>query len=100
MIGALQPQYKIRMNYPYLGTSNGMTAYFRKQYPKDRYICFELEINQRLFYGDNGMSYKLHPSGEIDMTDIKIISNKLLEDVLVRSLGMIINNSDEIETRV
>lgn len=36
----------VRMNYPYKGTSDGLTTYLRKQFPKKRYIGIELEVNQ------------------------------------------------------
>ena len=42
------PDFKIRMNYPYRGTANGLTHYFRKKFPRD-YVGIELEINQKLF---------------------------------------------------
>jgi predicted N-formylglutamate amidohydrolase len=43
----LRPDLKTRSNYPYLGTSDGLTAYMRKRFPGDRYLGVELEVNQR-----------------------------------------------------
>lgn len=40
-------QFKIRMNYPYLGKSDGFTTSLRKKFPK-HYMGIELEINQKL----------------------------------------------------
>lgn len=39
------PAFRIRYNYPYLGTDDGFTTFLRQRYP-DRYIGVELEINQ------------------------------------------------------
>ncbi len=40
------PDLKIRLNYPYRGTSDGFTTYLRKRFAKN-YIGIELEINQK-----------------------------------------------------
>ena len=42
------PAYRIRMNYPYRGTSDGFTSALRKQYSEKDYLGFELEMNQAL----------------------------------------------------
>jgi predicted N-formylglutamate amidohydrolase len=39
---------RVRMNYPYRGTSDGFTTYLRKKM-KGSYLGIEVEINQRLF---------------------------------------------------
>jgi predicted N-formylglutamate amidohydrolase len=41
-----QTTYKIRMNYPYSGKSNGLTNYLRHQYSEKNYVGLGLEINQ------------------------------------------------------
>lgn len=41
------PQMKTRLNYPYMGTSDGFTVWLRRRFPAERYIGVELEINQR-----------------------------------------------------
>lgn len=46
-IRRLRPDLKTRSNYPYLGRSDGLTAYMRKRFPGDRYLGIELEVNQR-----------------------------------------------------
>jgi predicted N-formylglutamate amidohydrolase len=38
---------KVRRNYPYSGTSDGLTAYLRRHFPAALYLGIELEINQR-----------------------------------------------------
>lgn len=44
---ALGPEWKVRRNYPYRGSSDGLTAHLRKRFPPDRYVGVELEINQK-----------------------------------------------------
>jgi predicted N-formylglutamate amidohydrolase len=38
--------FKVRRNYPYLGRSDGLTSQLRKIYPEDKYLGYEIEINQ------------------------------------------------------
>lgn len=40
--------YRVRKNYPYRGTANGLPTYFRKHYSAKDYLGMELEINQKL----------------------------------------------------
>lgn len=42
----LLPQARIRRNYPYLGTADGLTTAFRQAFPAERYLGLELEVNQ------------------------------------------------------
>lgn len=46
-LGRLDPSLRLRRNYPYLGTSDGLTMALRRRHPPDRYIGVELEVNQR-----------------------------------------------------
>ncbi len=39
-------EFKVRLNYPYLGKSDGFTTSLRKMFPKN-YIGIELEVNQK-----------------------------------------------------
>ena len=41
------PRFKIRMNYPYLGSSDGFTTALRKTFSNESYLGIELEINQK-----------------------------------------------------
>jgi predicted N-formylglutamate amidohydrolase len=41
------PSLSVRRNYPYRGTSDGLTSFLRKRYPAERYLGIELELNQR-----------------------------------------------------
>jgi predicted N-formylglutamate amidohydrolase len=43
----LAPDLKVRMNYPYAGIADGFITYLRRQFPAERYIGIELELNQR-----------------------------------------------------
>lgn len=40
------PRLRVRRNYPYLGTSDGLTTWLRTQLPDRRYLGIELELNQ------------------------------------------------------
>lgn len=42
------PSYRVRMNYPYRGSSDGFTSALRKKYSEKEYLGLELEINQTL----------------------------------------------------
>lgn len=43
------PDWRVKYNYPYLGTDDGLTQYFREKYPH-LYAGLELEINHALFF--------------------------------------------------
>lgn len=47
-IRSVQPGLRVRMNYPYLGTSDGHTTSLRGWFPADFYVGIELEVNQAL----------------------------------------------------
>ncbi len=42
------PELRVRRNYPYRGASDGLTTHLRTQFPPDRYLGIELEVNQAL----------------------------------------------------
>lgn len=42
------PNLKVRFNYPYLGTSEGLTTFLRQKYGP-QYLGLEIEINQKFF---------------------------------------------------
>ncbi|MEM5540502.1 N-formylglutamate amidohydrolase [Olleya sp. AS48] len=54
---ALNPEYRVRFNYPYLGKADGFTTALRQQF-KNNYIGIEVEINQS-FAVNNKMPEKL-----------------------------------------
>ena len=47
-IKRLYPALKVRFNYPYKGTSDGLTTTLRKKFGP-RYVGIEIEINQKFF---------------------------------------------------
>jgi predicted N-formylglutamate amidohydrolase len=51
-INEMNPEYKIRMNYPYLGKADGFMTFLRKSLHSKKYIGFELEVNQKYFTDD------------------------------------------------
>jgi predicted N-formylglutamate amidohydrolase len=44
---------KVRKNYPYKGTSDGLTTTLRKQYTQKNYCGIEIEINQKHFLANS-----------------------------------------------
>ena len=42
------PTYRVRMNYPYHGNTDGFTTTLRKRYSEHDYLGFEIESNQAL----------------------------------------------------
>jgi predicted N-formylglutamate amidohydrolase len=43
-----QTGLRIRRNYPYLGRSDGLTSWLRRQFSQPKYIGLEIECNQAL----------------------------------------------------
>lgn len=43
---AARPDLSVRRNYPYRGTTDGLTTSLRRIFPADSYIGLELEVNQ------------------------------------------------------
>lgn len=54
------PEYRVRMNYPYLGTSDGFTQSLRKRYHEKQYIGLELESNQALMNSKTQQEALIH----------------------------------------
>lgn len=70
------PDYRIRMNRPYKGASDGFTTYLRKIFHKNEtfYIGIELEINQKLLFNNNGTwNHLCTKVGE----SLSVLSNRL-----------------------
>lgn len=44
----LEPEWRLRRNYPYQGRSDGFTTALRRQWNDRRYLGIELEVNQNL----------------------------------------------------
>ena len=45
-LAGIEPQLRVRRNYPYRGASDGLTTALRRQFPADRYLGIEIEMNQ------------------------------------------------------
>jgi predicted N-formylglutamate amidohydrolase len=43
-----EPRWRLRRNYPYRGTADGLTTYLRTRFYGDVYAGLELEVSQRL----------------------------------------------------
>jgi predicted N-formylglutamate amidohydrolase len=41
------PEVRVRMNYPYRGTSDGFTTALRRRWPAAKYLGIEIELNQK-----------------------------------------------------
>jgi len=59
---AAAPELRARRNYPYTGTSDGLTAYLRKRFPLTDYVGLELEVNQALVLGGSAAWSRLRAS--------------------------------------
>ncbi|MSR61364.1 MAG: N-formylglutamate amidohydrolase [Planctomycetes bacterium] len=46
------PELRIDMNEPYSGVSDGLTTTLRAEFPKNRYLGVEFEVNQRYARGE------------------------------------------------
>lgn len=53
------PDMRYRMNYPYLGTTDGFTTYLRGKFSEEEYLGVELEVNQKLVEFGNAKEWKL-----------------------------------------
>jgi predicted N-formylglutamate amidohydrolase len=42
-----QHNLRVRLNYPYRGTSDGLTTHCRRLFPPEQYVGLEIEVNQR-----------------------------------------------------
>lgn len=49
------PDLRIRMNYPYLGKSDGLTTALRGYFAQGKYLGIELEINQAMLSRSDGL---------------------------------------------
>lgn len=55
-IKRVHPEYRIRRNYPYSGTSDGFTTALRKQFDNNDYVGIEIESNQAITTNDHTLS--------------------------------------------
>jgi predicted N-formylglutamate amidohydrolase len=47
-IARIEPDLRVRRNYPYRGGEFGLTEWLRRQFPAPSYVGFEIECNQGL----------------------------------------------------
>lgn len=47
----VEPGLRVRRNYPYRGSSDGLTTWLRKRFAAGRYLGIELEVSQRFARG-------------------------------------------------
>jgi predicted N-formylglutamate amidohydrolase len=50
-LARVAPSLHVRRNYPYRGTSDGLTTALRRKFPAARYLGIELEVNQAIAGG-------------------------------------------------
>jgi predicted N-formylglutamate amidohydrolase len=72
------PDLTIHRNRPYRGTSDGLTTALRRQFPPERYLGIELEVNQRFF-----------------AADVPTLSTRTLLEGLVTSLQQLLSSERE-----
>ena len=53
--------YHIRMNYPYKGTSDGLTTYLRSVYKNRHYLGIEIELNQKHLLNKKNINAMMNP---------------------------------------
>jgi predicted N-formylglutamate amidohydrolase len=44
---AISPAVRVRFNYPYRGTADGLTTHLRRQFPRSAYLGIEVEMNRK-----------------------------------------------------
>ncbi len=47
-LAALAPDVRVRRNYPYAGSGDGLTSHLRRRFPPGAYVGVELEVNQSI----------------------------------------------------
>ena len=73
----LDPDLRVRLNYPYRGDSDGLTTWLRRRHPAARYLGIELEINQALVGGRRWQRF---------------------QDVMVRSVAELIDGKARVDS--
>ena len=48
VLSRLDPELRLRFNYPYRGSTDGLTTWLRRRFPEEGYLGVELEFNQAL----------------------------------------------------
>jgi len=50
VLNTLNPQLRVRLNYPYRGNADGHTTALRKQFSEEHYMGIELEVNHFYYF--------------------------------------------------
>lgn len=59
VLTSLAPDLRVRRNYPYRGTSDGLTTALRREFAAGRYLGIELEVNQALLTGGTARARRI-----------------------------------------
>jgi predicted N-formylglutamate amidohydrolase len=46
LLGERAPDLRVRFNYPYRGSADGLATWLRRRHPETRYLGYELEVSQ------------------------------------------------------
>jgi predicted N-formylglutamate amidohydrolase len=57
-LASRRPDLRLRFNYPYRGTSDGLTTHLRARFPRG-YLGIELEVSQRFHFADRSARARL-----------------------------------------
>ncbi len=60
LIRKADPSLRCRLNYPYLGTDDGLTTGMRKHFADDEYAGLELELNQAIAAEEGTLRRRVH----------------------------------------
>jgi predicted N-formylglutamate amidohydrolase len=58
VLKALNPDLRVRFNYPYRGSADGLTTWLRRRHPPESYLGIELEFNQSLVGGPGWVRFQ------------------------------------------
>lgn len=70
-LGEIDPDLRVRRNYPYLGKADGFVTYLRRIFDQSRYLGIELEMNQSFLATPHG---KRRAAGTIS-SSLRAITN-------------------------
>lgn len=63
------PELRVRMNYPYKGTSDGLTTIMRRRFPDRQYAGIELELNHGPFFTDRALWNRMAKGARITLRE-------------------------------
>jgi len=71
----IDPLLRVRRNYPYRGTSDGLTTALRKCFPEEKYVGLELEVNQALLTGDPATRKRVSRTIAVSLSELLYIDS-------------------------